>query len=186
VKGKLPAYVEGSLEIRIAQRVEGHLAGCPACRREEKILALLMGAIGDLPSVRARPSFASDVLRSVRLQEEVVAVAGPGWRTRLAVAGAVAAVAAAVVLPRIWVRMQSPGVQPGVASGRPAQEFVLPVAAPEERLAGFHEPGAWPPERGRVRVSLVMDQNVSPRVPRNDVYVLDRTPGWRTALRTTL
>ena len=74
VKGRLPAYVEGSLEIRIARRVAGHLVDCPACRREEKMLALLMGAIGDLPTVHARPSFASDVLRSVRLQEEVVVV----------------------------------------------------------------------------------------------------------------
>ena len=186
VKGRLPAYVEGSLDTRTAGSVAEHLVGCPACKREERMLTLLMGAVGALPSAHARPSFVSDVLRAVRVQEVVVDAPGRRWRVRLALAGAAAAVAVAVAAPRLWDRFQSVGVQPGVASGRHVQEFVLPVAAAEERRTGFEELGAWPPERGRVRVSLVMDQNVSPRVRTNDVYVLDRSPGWGNALRSTL
>lgn len=187
VKSNLPSYVEGTLGDRTAARVAAHLLDCNACRTEKRKIALVMEVVTSLPEVRCTPTFTASVLRKVRLVEVRVPTTRQDWGLRLAVAGAAAMVlAAVVVLPRVRELVQPTGTEPAVASRRGADEFVLPVTDPEDRLARWEEFGTWTPAQGRVRVSLVLDQNVTPRIEEDQVYVLDRQDGWAASLRSTL
>jgi hypothetical protein len=178
VRRELPGYVEGSAGLRLAARVAGHLADCPQCRRQHSLVVVLAEAMRLLPAVHCSPTFASTVLTRARAAEVPAALRPRVWGLRLAAAGVAAVVAATIlVLPQLrqMVRARSPG--PAVVSLREGEEFVLPVAAPEEMLAST-EFDSWPPAQGRVRVSFVLDQNMAPMVSTENVYVLDHARGW--------
>jgi anti-sigma factor RsiW len=187
VRINLPGYVGGTLGERLAARVAAHLAHCDVCRSEERKLTLVLEVVSSLPRVHCAPTFTTSVLRRVRVGESPAPSTRRNWGFRLAVAGAAAAVLAAVlVMPRVQELITPADVGPAVASRVRGEEFVLPVAGPEGRLANRGGLGAWAPAQGQVRVSLVLDQNMTPRVAGDQIYVLDRQGGWTGSLRSTL
>jgi anti-sigma factor ChrR (cupin superfamily) len=187
VRFKLPGYVGGTLSEKAAARVAAHLAHCDLCRNQEEKFRLVLELVGSVPRVRCAPTFTASVLRRVRVAEVRVASTRPDWRFRLAIAGAAAAALAAVlVMPQVWESIRPAHTAPELVSSPKGAEFVLPVAGPEDRLASWAGLGGWAPTQGQVRVSLVLDQNMTPRVAGDQVYVLDRQGGWAGSLRSTL
>ncbi len=187
VRISLPGYVGGTLGERAASRVAAHVARCNAYGSEARKLALVVQTVSSLPKVRCAPTFTASVLRRVRIAEVPVPAARRNWGLRLAVAGSAAVVLTAVlVLPRVRESVQPADMQTAAASRPRGDEFVLPVAGPEDRLANWGGLGVWAPAQGQVRVSLVLDQNMTPPAAADQIYILDRQRGWASSLRSTL
>jgi anti-sigma factor RsiW len=113
-RGDLTALLDGALAAGRAAEVQEHLSRCPSCREEEARLRGAVAALGALPPAPDLPPFFGARL-DARLREEherarrprlprwLVGVAGAIPHPRLALAGGVAAVAAAAVVAGVAV-----------------------------------------------------------------------------------
>jgi anti-sigma factor RsiW len=125
---RLDDYVDGELGEAAFQEIELHLAGCPACRDEERRLRALLAHAASLPRERAP---------SRDLWPEIAARAGrprvlrfvPRWGAPalVAAAAAVVAVVSAVSLSR--------GTGPSAAPSPLGAGTAIPAAAGGEGLA---------------------------------------------------
>jgi anti-sigma factor RsiW len=59
-------YVDGVLDAPSREAVEGHLAGCPACREQAGFERALRERLRALPAPEPRPGLAADVRRGLR------------------------------------------------------------------------------------------------------------------------
>jgi len=62
VKDRLGFLIDGTLEKHEARRVEAHLAGCPDCRRAQRELEIIIGALPEMTAPESSPDFTTRVM----------------------------------------------------------------------------------------------------------------------------
>ena len=135
IQDRLDEYVDGSLAEAEFQAMEMHLAGCEACRREERLLRALLAHAEALPEEKmpARDLWAGI---ATRIREGNV-VRGPAswWRSPAALAAA-----AAVVIAVSGALLVRPGGTRGPSAGAsPSAQGVRQLAAVTTSQAGLRE-----------------------------------------------
>jgi anti-sigma factor RsiW len=135
IQDRLDEYVDGSLAEAEFQAAELHLAGCEACRREERLLRALLAHAEALPEEKLPGrDLWTDIAARIR---EGNVVRGPvsWWRNPAALAAA-----AAVVLAVSGALVVRPGVMRGPAAvASPSAEGVRQQAALTTSQAGLRE-----------------------------------------------
>jgi anti-sigma factor RsiW len=66
----LPAYLDNQLDAAAAGRVKSHVAMCPDCREEERMLAASWNLLGSLEAIEPSPDFRARFWEKVRREEE--------------------------------------------------------------------------------------------------------------------
>ncbi len=192
VEELLEAHLDGDLEAPERQRVERHLEGCTACRRQLELAGVVRDELRALPSFDTPPAVIESVLETARAEERAAGgrnparVAGPwSWWTsgRLVGAGllAAAALAAAVFVP--WQRSGSAASVVATAASPAESEVAEPPfdearvrqAAAEARLALAYVSRASRRTGRELRDELIVEGAAAPAAV--GFRVLRRLPG---------
>ncbi len=135
---RLDAFVDGAGDEAAFQEIELHLAGCAACREEERALRDLLAEAAALPkSVQPARDLWPDVAARIAAGGVRARRARIGWTIGLAAAAALAALASARLL------RPAPAAAPRQASASPAR--IVPAAVGSDDLL--------PAEEGYVRAT---------------------------------
>jgi anti-sigma factor RsiW len=106
IADRLNAWLAGSLPEADAAQVRAHLASCPACEEERRLLEASRAVLRPLQAGDARPWFATKVAaRAAEIRPRPVGA--PWWRVAFG-GGLLAAAVAAVVLVVVPVPRQQP------------------------------------------------------------------------------
>jgi hypothetical protein len=136
VNERLDDYLDGELGEAEFQEVELHLAGCAACREEERGLRAVIALAAAAPPRQEPPrDLWPDIAAEITARRRFVLLRSAASRPSLAWAAGLAAAAAVVVAVWVVPRGQSPAP---VAAG-PTPEAVVRPAALGTGLDGFAE-----------------------------------------------
>jgi anti-sigma factor RsiW len=106
IADRLNAWLAGSLPEADAAQVRAHLASCPACEEERRLLEASRAVLRPLPAGDPRPWFATKLAaRAAEIRPRPVGA--PWWRVAFG-GGLLAAAVAAVVLVVVPVPRQQP------------------------------------------------------------------------------
>lgn len=138
---ELVAYVDGEQPETERARIEAHLDGCPACRREVERIAEIGAMITRLPRIEPSPELEGALWR--RLEDDPPAHARGRWRRALLVGGPVLATAAGLAL--VWYSSLSPGARTRASAGRQVAAAPSPSPGSGAAVADAGEKGGIEP-----------------------------------------
>jgi len=124
VADRLEAFVDGELELDAAIAVEGHLAGCAACREQHQLAVAVRDGLRMMPELDTPGHVLAAVRRVTAAESAQRPTASPRWAWRTAAAAALVVAAASGVL---WWH--------GAHGPQPAPSARVTEATAEARLA---------------------------------------------------
>jgi anti-sigma factor RsiW len=157
IRRELAWFVGGDLEPGQMAAVAGHLAACPACRREAASLQQARKALGGAGAASRRPGALAGVDEAMfaALQEQITAAAFAAAAVpvrRSALARALCAAAAVLLFGFGWWLVRGPAPEPllvrapiaGTGAAGSSTPLVLPWAGPRARMQplGYSVSGA--------------------------------------------
>jgi hypothetical protein len=165
----LVPYSEAGLSARVAARVERHLATCAACAAELKMIRSVARELGaaSVPAKEPAPDLWARV--SARIADGA-AYAAPGARLR-AVRGLAGALAVAVLVAAVGVRLLAPQSPPAAKQGA-LRRVVATAVAPAAKAGKAEEPAPTPQPKPAPK------PQPKPKPPAQEPRPYPREHGW--------
>ncbi len=137
VEDRLEAFVDGELDLDAAIAVEGHLAGCAACREQHQRAVAVRDGLRTMPELDTPEHVLAAVRNATAAESAQRPTSSPKWAWRTAAAAALVVAAASGVLWWHGAHRPQPAPSAQVAEATAEARLALGYLAGISRRAGI-------------------------------------------------